>query len=85
MEQPRGPSGPSDLQHRPSRLASRSILVHGTSSRADTPQFSGCQDIDDALHARSLPNGNIEAGVRTYMLILTVTHALSSFAGLRYC
>jgi exosome complex exonuclease DIS3/RRP44 len=25
---------------------------------------SGCQDIDDALHARPLPNGNIEAGVR---------------------
>lgn len=24
----------------------------------------GCQDIDDALHARLLPNGNIEAGVR---------------------
>lgn len=24
----------------------------------------GCQDIDDALHARRLPNGNIEAGVR---------------------
>lgn len=23
----------------------------------------GCQDIDDALHARKLPNGNIEAGV----------------------
>ena len=23
-----------------------------------------CQDIDDALHARVLPNGNIEAGVR---------------------
>ncbi|KAF4596181.1 exosome catalytic subunit dis3 [Pleurotus pulmonarius] len=23
----------------------------------------GCQDIDDALHARHLPNGNIEAGV----------------------
>ncbi|KAF8656486.1 hypothetical protein AX16_002505 [Volvariella volvacea WC 439] len=23
----------------------------------------GCQDIDDALHARMLPNGNIEAGV----------------------
>ncbi|KAL0580474.1 exosome catalytic subunit dis3 [Marasmius crinis-equi] len=23
----------------------------------------GCQDIDDALHAKSLPNGNIEAGV----------------------
>lgn len=25
---------------------------------------SGCQDIDDALHAKLLPNGNIEAGVR---------------------
>lgn len=25
---------------------------------------AGCQDIDDALHARPLPNGNIEAGVR---------------------
>lgn len=24
----------------------------------------GCQDIDDALHAKLLPNGNIEAGVR---------------------
>ena len=24
----------------------------------------GCQDIDDALHARKLPNGNVEAGVR---------------------
>lgn len=24
----------------------------------------GCQDIDDALHARRLPNGNVEAGVR---------------------
>jgi len=27
-------------------------------------QNIGCQDIDDALHARPLPNGNIEAGVR---------------------
>ena len=26
----------------------------------------GCQDIDDALHARRLPNGNIEAGVREF-------------------
>lgn len=25
---------------------------------------TACQDIDDALHARPLPNGNIEAGVR---------------------
>ena len=24
----------------------------------------GCQDIDDALHARRLLNGNVEAGVR---------------------
>ncbi|KAL4068784.1 hypothetical protein V8B97DRAFT_1972058 [Scleroderma yunnanense] len=30
----------------------------------------GCQDIDDALHARRLPNGNIEAGVH----IADVTH-----------
>lgn len=28
------------------------------------PRIAGCQDIDDALHARRLPNGNIEAGVR---------------------
>lgn len=28
----------------------------------------GCQDIDDALHARRLPNGNIEAGVRKFIL-----------------
>lgn len=27
----------------------------------------GCQDIDDALHARKLPNGNIEAGVREWL------------------
>jgi exosome complex exonuclease DIS3/RRP44 len=26
--------------------------------------LKGCQDIDDALHARRLPSGNIEAGVR---------------------
>lgn len=26
----------------------------------------GCQDIDDALHAKQLANGNIEAGVRMY-------------------
>jgi exosome complex exonuclease DIS3/RRP44 len=30
----------------------------------------GCQDIDDALHARPLPNGNIEAGVRAYLPLL---------------
>jgi len=26
----------------------------------------GCQDIDDALHAKRLPNGNIQAGVREF-------------------
>lgn len=30
-----------------------------------------CQDIDDALHARLLPNGNIEAGVRTCLVFIT--------------
>lgn len=33
-------------------------------ARADDCCMVGCQDIDDALHARLLPNGNIEAGVR---------------------
>ena len=32
--------------------------------KADKITTTGCQDIDDALHARRLPNGNIEAGVR---------------------
>lgn len=31
-----------------------------------------CQDIDDALHARPLPNGNIEAGVREYFALIPV-------------
>ena len=30
----------------------------------------GCQDIDDALHAKLLPNGNIEAGVREFSFFL---------------
>lgn len=34
----------------------------------------GCQDIDDALHARKLPNGNIEAGVH----IADVSHFVHS-------
>lgn len=34
----------------------------------------GCQDIDDALHARRLPNGNIEAGVRKFPLPSFSTH-----------
>lgn len=35
------------------------VLIYGVLSDS-----SGCQDIDDALHARRLSNGNIEAGVR---------------------
>lgn len=37
----------------------------------------GCQDIDDALHARPLPNGNIEAGVREsqHFLLLSDSRA----------
>lgn len=36
-----------------------------TCSRSLTALLStGCQDIDDALHAKRLPNGNIQAGVR---------------------
>jgi exosome complex exonuclease DIS3/RRP44 len=31
----------------------------------------GCQDIDDALHARPLPNGNIQAGVRKCCALLS--------------
>jgi len=34
------------------------------SASSSSTSFLGCQDIDDALHARLLPNGNIEAGVR---------------------
>jgi exosome complex exonuclease DIS3/RRP44 len=42
----------------PGKLSASSI-----SRQAD---YVGCTDIDDALHARPLPNGNIEAGVRKY-------------------
>ena len=39
----------------------------------------GCQDIDDALHARPLPNGNIEAGVRewTFIKLLSTIYHVS--------
>lgn len=39
----------------------------------------GCQDIDDALHARPLPNGNIEAGVRTLKFPLSGYHSFKHF------
>ena len=45
--------------HPPGEFASRTLMVL-------THRVIGCQDIDDALHARPLPNGNIEAGVREY-------------------
>lgn len=35
----------------------------------------GCQDIDDALHAKRLPNGNIEAGVRELVSSRLLTRA----------
>ncbi|KAK7061084.1 exosome catalytic subunit dis3 [Paramarasmius palmivorus] len=37
----------------------------------------GCQDIDDALHAKQLPNGNIEAGVREFKALYFVTIILN--------
>jgi len=49
------PKSPGNLQWR-DREDLRDLLV----CSIDPP---GCQDIDDALHARRLPNGNIEAGV----------------------
>lgn len=46
------------------------IFIFIQKSLADVDISAGCQDIDDALHARLLPNGNIEAGVH----IADVTH-----------
>ena len=48
---------------------SRVDLRHLTVCSVDPP---GCKDIDDALHVRKLPNGNIELGVH----IADVTHFL---------
>jgi hypothetical protein len=31
--------------------------------------YIGCTDIDDALHARQLSNGNYEIGVREYFVV----------------
>jgi exosome complex exonuclease DIS3/RRP44 len=45
----------------------RRDLRHLAVCSVDPP---GCKDIDDALHARPLPNGNIEIGVH----IADVTH-----------
>lgn len=42
------------------RWRGRVDLRHENICSIDPP---GCQDIDDALHAKRLPNGNIEAGV----------------------
>ena len=54
----------------PDKLAAeptRKDLRHITVCSIDPP---GCKDIDDALHARYLPNGNLECGVH----IADVTH-----------
>lgn len=40
------------------------LLAYSIHNQTNTFWLPGCQDIDDALHARRLPNGNIEAGVR---------------------
>lgn len=49
------------------QLAKRKDLRHLLVCSIDPPK---CQDIDDALHARPLPNGNFEVGVH----IADVTH-----------
>ena len=49
----------------------RSDLRHLLVCSIDPP---GCQDIDDALHARALPNGNFEVGVH----IADVSHFVNS-------
>jgi hypothetical protein len=55
-----GFEGVADLQHRSARCV---LGLWDGEGHADVC-FLGCQDIDDALHARQLLNGNIEAGVR---------------------
>jgi exoribonuclease R len=47
----------------------REDLRHLPVCSVDPP---GCKDIDDALHVRELPNGNLEVGVH----IADVTHFL---------
>lgn len=53
----------AELAADPQRKDFRGLVV----CSVDPP---GCRDIDDALHARVLPNGNIEVGVH----IADVTH-----------
>lgn len=50
-------------------LLCRQDLRHLLVCSVDPP---GCKDIDDALHIRQLPNGNLELGVH----IADVTHFL---------
>ncbi|KAF4580793.1 exosome catalytic subunit dis3 [Pleurotus pulmonarius] len=54
-----------------------------TATLRDLMYSLGCQDIDEALHARHLPNGNIEAGVRTYFLFSLVAATLTPEQTLR--
>ncbi|CDK26604.1 unnamed protein product [Kuraishia capsulata CBS 1993] len=51
---------PEDLNNGDPQLAKRKDLRHKLICSIDPP---GCVDIDDALHAEKLPNGNFEVGV----------------------
>jgi exosome complex exonuclease DIS3/RRP44 len=58
---------PANFTITPANSAGRRDLRNICICSVDPP---GCKDIDDALHARPLPNGNIEVGVH----IADVTH-----------
>eukprot|EP00611_Tribonema_gayanum_P002124 TRINITY_DN1155_c0_g3_i2.p1 TRINITY_DN1155_c0_g3~~TRINITY_DN1155_c0_g3_i2.p1 ORF type:complete len:1007 (+),score=329.82 TRINITY_DN1155_c0_g3_i2:263-3283(+) len=58
---------PVDWQITAENSVGRRDMRHVPALSIDPP---GCKDIDDALHARPLPNGNIEVGVH----IADVTH-----------
>lgn len=50
------------------------LILLVTTPKERGAEFLGCQDIDDALHARELGNGNWEVGVH----IADVTHFVKS-------
>jgi len=67
MDRPEGFQRFTDLQYR----SSWCVFLHSPTYCEGYPDIGiGCQDIDDALHARVLPNGNYEVGVH----IADVTH-----------
>lgn len=67
MEGPGGLEGSHHLQYRSTRYYLSKLENWYTNFL-----ITGCQDIDDALHAHRLANGNIEAGVRKYFSFLLV-------------